>query len=242
LPISKLLSGALIQQNDVYLSQKISALINDQMLSTRTTLGWEVRLVPTENLILVSVPKQTGLSYLQFAYSLNTPGWSVYRDVPYYTGDMWQGNFYIGDSDGRVLVHTGDLDNVSLDGSTYNQISWSVLQSFEDYGNPNYKRIQYIRPVFLAEQPPSYAVEARYDYNLNEALPVPSAAVVTGSLWDSPTALWDLALWGGDFTEIEKAVGGSGLGRSLSIGLNGQSGARTILVRYDLMADQGGLV
>jgi hypothetical protein len=52
--------------------------------------------------------------------------------------------------------------------------------------------------------------------------------------------VWDLALWGGTYLEIEAPVGGSGLGRAIAVAINGSSTTPTILVRYDLMYDTGG--
>lgn len=241
LPMSKLMSGTLIQLDEVYLSRKITPLVNTEMLTTRSTYGWEVKLVPTENLIFVSTPKQASTSYIQFAYSLNTPGWSLYRDFPYFTGETWHGNFYFSDSTGRILIHSGNLDNVSMSGLTSNQISWSMLMSFQGYGqDANFKRAEFIRPVFLAEQIPGYLVEARYDYNLSETFGAPAAGVASGSVWD--TAIWDLSVWGGEFQVIDTPQGAAGLGRVLSIGLSGNSGSKTILIKFDLMFNGGGLL
>lgn len=239
IPLTKLIAGALIQQDDIYISRKITPLINTEMDFQRMVLGWEIKLIPTENLLLVSVPKRTGFQYIQFVQSLNTNGWAVYRDIPYYNGETWQGQFYIATEDGRVLLHSGTVDNTLRDGTLGVAISWSTLSVFSEYGSVGrYKRIQFIRPMFLASGAPSYSIEARYDYNLSEALPAPSISAVAGPLWDS--AIWDLSLWGGQFLEIEKPVGGSGIGRNLAIGLNGLSTENTLLVRYDMMFDEGG--
>lgn len=239
IPLTKLIAGALIQQDDIYISRKITPLINTEMDFQRIVFGWEIKLIPTENLLLVSVPKRTGFQYIQFVQSLNTNGWAVYRDIPYYNGETWQGQFYISTEDGRVLIHDGTVDNTLRDGTLGVAISWSTLSVFAEHGSVGrYKRIQFIRPMFLASAAPSYSLEARYDYDLSEALPAPAISPTTGPLWDS--AIWDLSLWGGQFLEIEKPVGGSGIGRNLAIGLNGLSTQNTLLVRYDLMFDEGG--
>lgn len=242
LPMTKLLSGTLTQQNEVYLSSKITPIINSTMNVSRTQLGWEVRLIPSENLIVITTPKQVGYPWFQFAYSLNTPGWGIYRDMPYYTGDTWQAQFYFADDEGNVYLHSDNVDGTDLAGLNGVAIEWSVLMSFQGHGNDvNYKRIQFIRPIFLAEEAPMYAVEARYDYNLSEALAPPfSASLIVGALWDA--ALWDAGLWSGEFTEVESVVGGTGMGRVLSVGLNGNSAGKTILVKFDIMADTGGLL
>lgn len=240
-PLTRLISGALIQQEDVYLSRKITPLINQQMAAVREDLGWEIKLISTENLLLCSVPDRTGYPDIQFVQALNSKGWAVYRDIPYYTGDTWQGVFYIGTADGRVLTHSGTEDAVDIDGENGIAIEWSAMSVFNEYGEVGrYKITQFIRPVFEAVQPPSYAVEARYDYNLSEVLSPPAASVLIGALWD--TGVWDTSLWGGDLVEIEKPVGGSGIGRNIAVAINGSSSSITILVRYDLMFTTGGLL
>lgn len=242
IPASKLISGALIQQNEVLLTRKITPLINDSMQATLDDLGWEVRLVPTENLILVGTPKRVGVAYTQYVQSINSEGWAIYRDVPYFTGDTWLGQYYIGTSDNRILLHTGNLDNVLLDDpDAAIQISWSGIMGFREPGpTGTFNRTHFIRPVFMAQQAPSYTVEARYDYNLSEALAPPEEAVATGALWD--VAIWDIDLWGGDFQIVQDLKGGSGMGRAIAVALSGQSGSETTLLRFDVMTDGGGLL
>lgn len=239
LPMSKLISGSLVQQDDVYLTRKITPIINDKMRLTLDTLGWEVRLIPTENLISIATPKEVGIDSWQFVQSINSQGWAIYRDIPYFTGDTWHSQFYIGTDDNRVLLHTGDLDNVLLaDPDAATQVEWSGIMNFRDYGPPGtFNRTHFIRPVFMAEQVPSYNVEARYDYNIAEAIAPPDAAAPSGALWD--VAIWDVSLWGGDFQIIDNLRGGAGMGRSIAIAINGRSASKTTLLRFDVMTDGG---
>lgn len=241
-PLSSLIAGILIQQDENLLSKKITPLVNEEMLSTRTQLGWELKLISSENLFMASVPKRTGFPYIQFVQSTNTKGWALYRDIPYFTGVVQNASFYIATTDGRVLLHTGTQDAIDINGNNGVDITWSALSVFQEYGEVGqYKITQFIRPVFLAAKAPSYAVEARYDYDLSEVLPVPSSSSVgSGSLWD--VGVWDTAVWGGDLTEIEKPVGGSGIGRNIAVTINGSSAVTTILARYDLMFTSGGFL
>lgn len=237
-PLTKLIAGALIQQDDIYISRKITPLINEQMDQARTFLGWEIKLIPKDNLLLCSVPKQTGLNYLQFVQSLNTQGWSTFIDIPYNTGEVWVDNFYIGDSTNRVLIYTGNSDNVSLAGTGGIDIQFSVLQTFQEEGLAgNYKRAQFLRPVFIASAAPAYIAEVRYDYNLAEIFGAPSASSVSGALWDF--AIWDTALWSIELATIDQLRGAAGMGRTIAIGINGNVQAETILVRTDLYKDEG---
>lgn len=238
IPLTKLIAGALIQQEDIYVSRKINPLINDQMSASRTTLGWEVRLIPADNLLLISAPKRTGLDYLQFIQSLNTEGWSTFIDIPYLTGDVYLDDFYIGDEDNRVLIYEGNADNVALDGTGATDIEFSLLQTFQEEGQVgNYKRAQFLRPVFIASAAPAYIAEVRYDYNLSELFGAPSASSVSGALWD--TAIWDAALWSVELATADQLRGGNGMGRTIAIGIQGNTQAETILVRTDLHKDEG---
>lgn len=242
LPLSSLMSGQLVQQDQTLLSRKITPLVNLEMVASRETRGWEVKLFSKDNALIISSPKRDAFPFTQFAQSTNNQGWSVWRDIPYLNGEEWHGNFYVAAEDGNVYVLTGNLDAVSLDESTSTEINWSVLQSFQDYDEPGrYHRGQYIRPVFIADKSPNYIMEVRYDYNLSDVFgtAVPGGAA-SGSVWD--VALWDVGVWGGDFVVVDQPQGAQGIGRAMAVGINGSSGAETILVRYDLMFDTGGML
>jgi hypothetical protein len=242
LPMSSLVSGQLVQAEQTYLSRKITPLVNLEMSSTRTTRGWEVKLISKENTLIISTPKREAFPFSQFAQSTNNQGWSIYRDIPYLNGEEWHGNFYIAAANGTAYILQDNLDNVSLNGLTSTLISWSVLQAFSDVGEPGLYHIpQYVRPVFISEQVPAYGVEIHFDYNLSAA----SGSIVpggssSGTLWD--VGIWDLSLWGGDFITADNPQGADGIGRAMAIALNGQSGAETILVRHDLMFTTGNML
>lgn len=234
IPITKLLSGQTVTETNIFVSAKITPLINTQMALSRTTLGWEVKFDPTHTVLIISSPKQASQDYLQFAQSTDTKGWGVYRKLPYITGDSWQGLFYTGDDANRVLVHTGPLDNVLFNSaSSGDQVEWSLLTSFNDLGTPAQNKVaQFIRPTFIAERAPGYSVKAIYDYNLIESTDVPVPATPFGDLWD--IGIWDSAIWGGQFVTTNLLNGGSGMGRSVAIAIKGVSATRTTFVRVDL--------
>src|SRR5690606_26936512 len=202
IPISKLMSGTLVQLQEVQLSRKISPLVNSTMAATRSVLGWEIRLVPSENFLIVATPKREGFDYTQFVYSLNTPAWCVFKDIPYLTGDTWEGEFYFSDADGTVYRYMGSQDNVDIDGENGVAINWSGMLSFQGYGQDgSYKRVHFIRPVFLSDASPDFVIEARYDYNLIEVFGSGASVNTQGSLWDD--ALWDQGFWGGEFNVVD---------------------------------------
>lgn len=232
LPLSKLIAGILIQNQSEYLSRKINPLIVNEMATQRTTMGWEVRLIPDQNLLLISVPTTVN-PYIQFVQSLNTEGWAIYRNIQYNTGDAWDGNFYIADQAGNVNWHTGNTDNGAA-------INWSMLSSYQEYQEiGSYHLIDFIRPVFLGVVQPTYAVLAKYDYDLSEVVATQIAGPSPGPAWD--VSKWDVGLWGGGEIPLTSIRGGGGtMGRAMAIGMIGSSTSDVTLLRFDLMYHSGG--
>jgi hypothetical protein len=243
LPLSKLISGAPVQTNDIYASRNISPLITTEMGVSRTTQGWELRNIPSENVFIVSVPKQTGLAYKQYAMSTHTSGWCVFQDLEYVTGDQWNGTFYIGSASGVVYKMTGHSDKVSLTGTGGNAITFSLITAFSDLGESAlYHQVQLLRPIFRASAVPSYSIAARYDYNTDDYSGTAISATTNAYLWDAANAIWDTALWGADAATIESVTGGTGLGRAVAAVLLGTSTGETLLLRIDLMFTTGGFL
>jgi hypothetical protein len=242
IPISKLMSGQVVIDTSILVSRKITPLINNDMAQSRTMLGWEVKLLPTQSLLMVSTPKLDSFQYIQYVQSIDTRGWALYRDFPFDTGDSWNGVFYVGTSDGRVLIHTGTLDNVTLaDPNSGEEIEWSLLTWYSDLETPAQNKIvQLIRATFTSERVPSYSVLARYDYDLQEAIAIPIPTAPTGDVWD--VALWDSAIWGVGTVTSNALSGGAGMGRSVAIALRGTSSAETILIRFDVAFTFGNIL
>jgi hypothetical protein len=228
------MSGQPIIDTAIFVSRKITPLINTQMRQTREDIGWEIKLLPTQNLLMVSTPKQLGFSYIQFVQSLDTRGWALYRDFPFDTGDTWLGDFYFGTSDNRIIKHTGTLDNVLLsDPDSGTEIEFSLLTVYMDYGlGASNKIVQLVRPTFIAEAQPSYSIQARFDYNLLELIANAPATVPVGDVWD--VGVWDTALWGGEALTFNQLSGAAGIGRAIGVAVRGQASSETTLIRVDI--------
>lgn len=232
IPLTRLLAGQLVQQDASQLSRNISPLIADAMSLTISTRGWEMRNVPSSNAFLVARPAITGFSNLQFCLSTRTQGWTTFEGLPYQTGEVWQGSFYFADSDGYVYLLDGNTDNG-------NAIQFALLTSYQEYEEPGlYHRIQFMRPVFSADGPPTYAVDSRYDYSVEPLTASSSTPGVVGAVWD--TAVWDADYWISEGVVVQSVVGGSGIGRAMAVALTGQADSPCLLIRIDLMFDSAG--
>lgn len=241
LPLSRLLSGALVQDQDTAISKRITPLIQGQLANLIDNLGWEIQLIPSENLLLVSVPMVEGSDNIQFIQSLDKNGWGMYRGLPYYTGNEWDGDFYFTNGDGTVYIHEGYADAVNLANTSSEEVDFSLLTAFQDLTPQGaFKRVHFLRAVFLAQGIPAYDISARYDYQLQEGDPVAAPSTPAGALWDA--AVWDTDVWGGGVVVTQDIRGGADFGRTIAVALRGQTSIKTTLVSMAVIHDGGGLL
>ena len=240
IPLTRLLQGALVQQEDAQLTRNIAPLIADTLFSTRATLGWSMCNVPEHNVFLVTTPKVTGENWLQYCLSTRTQGWTQWESMPINCGEVYLGEFYIGNETDVVYKTDVNQDNIAAAGTGGTDITFNLLTSFQEHGEIGmYHRIMFIRPVFLTGGSPGANLEARYDYDMNAASASDSAATVSGlATWD--VSLWDVAIWGSALVTLERVGSAQGIGRAMAVAMSGSSNTETGLIRIDTLFDTGG--
>ncbi len=223
------------------MSWKIQAFLAAVMRETRTRLGWEVKLHPNLSRVIISTPKLPTSPYLQFVYDVDLEAWSMWENIPILTSEEFLGESYFGSSDVRAWKIEGNMDGVTLADplGSPELIYWKALTAYSDLGAPEqFKRVQFIRPVFISDVSPLVNVRAFYDYNLDRLDDVVSGG---SSLWDS--AIWDESQWQLSIPNTQKTpVGASGLGKVVAVAMSGRSQAETTLVQIGLMWDTGGML
>lgn len=229
------------QETPQYATAKIANLFNAAMQTKATIWGWSMRIHPEDASLIVTVPTSEGFNTEQLAMSLTNRSWSRYRDLPLFSCESWQGKFWMGTQDGRVLVNDGYVDGRTLaDPDAFTPVQWALLTSFQNLGNGRHKQVVVIRPSLLSEAGlVPFSVDARYRYNFGEVGPV-SSSLAGGSLWD--IGLWDTAVWGGEYAPTQKVRGAKGMGPEVAIAIRGQAVSRTSLVGFDLAFRQGGFL
>jgi len=208
--------------------------------------GWSVTFHPSYSNVVVNLPYDIETKrYSQYVFNTTQQAWMVQDGINSLSWCPWQGREYIGTNDGRVLQWTGAFDTVpdAAGSSTYIEqaISFYLLTSFQDLGAPGkWKRLQFIRPIFVATQLPFYQVQARYDFDVEiPQLAAPPSATL-GALWD--VAKWDQAEWGGGLVTTQPTIGARGVGRFVALALSGRADHVCSLVGFDLIGDSGGLL
>jgi hypothetical protein len=250
LPLSRLVTGAALEDSRLYETFKVSNLFNQLMLTRSSLRGWSIRLNPEDNTLLVTVPTYTSQACEQLAMSVPAKSWSRYDSLGIGNGTAWSasgfyssethaGKLYFGTVDGRVLIHDGYVDGVLLsDSSAYTSIQWRVLTGFRNLGNGRQKQVQHLRPIVLSETAqPSYDCQAKYDYDLGELAAVSVGAPGNGS-WG--VGVWDTAVWGDGLAASIGVTGAAGMGSRLAIAMRGAATGRTIIEGWDVAFTQGG--
>jgi hypothetical protein len=241
LPLSKLVVGTPSSDGTQYATAKVANLIS-LLTSTRGGLqGWSLTVHPTDNALVVTVPTLPGQATAQLVMSFaGARPWGQYRGLPMLSAAAWGREMFFGTTDGRVCRNVGYVDDVPLgDPSSFTPVEWSLLSSFQ--GDGRNRQVQMIRPILLSETPsPAVDCVAKYDFDLSEPL-VPDGTGGGGDgTWDAST--WDTTVWGGDASVSQALVGATGMGRKVAVAARGLATGRTVLVGFDVLFTEGGLL
>lgn len=239
IPLTRLMQGALVQQENTQISRNISPLIVSLMLQTQQVNGWEMKNIPVSNCFIVGTPPIEGYPPLQYCLSTRTNGWTTWEDLPYQTGEMYGTEFYFADDDESIWKLTGNTDAANTAGLFGSNIRFTILSSYQDYGETGHYHVgQFIRVVLASVNAPGLAAKVRYDYDASPVTASAPASAFTEPLWN--TAEWDDAVWGGTMTARTFMFGATGIGRAMAVVLAGNSNSETGIIRLDLMFKTGG--
>jgi hypothetical protein len=240
-PLSRLVSGGLIRDPNMFATAKIANLFNVLMTERGHLEGWSLKMHPSDNILVVNIPATPDKVQEQIVMSLANRGWARHRGIPMSCMEAWQGTLYFGTDDSRVCKNDGYTDGAALDGTGAYAIDCSILTAYNNLGSARKKRIHLVKPYFSTEgTPPGYTVQARYDFDLSEVGVVPSTPPVPANSWD--TGLWDTMLWGEGSGIAGGYKGSKGMGTSVAIVLRMTAKSNTTLVGFDTVFDQGGVL
>lgn len=241
-PMSALMSGVTLA--DPYANvtgHKIARLLRADLTTYGDDPGWSIQFVADIGSIMISVPVRDDGTYRQYVYNLSTEGWGLWRDIAMLSSDSWKGALMVGTPDGTVYRMDQTMDGVAANGSGGLPIHWFLLTSYAHLNAPaTFKRCKFVRPNFVAESEPRYAISAHYDYQTDEPAEVSgSPDAPSGAVWD--TGLWGTALWNTSLnTPYNDILGTAGLGRSVAVALVGSSTTQCDLASFDIIWDVGG--
>lgn len=238
--MKELFSGLEISGNFESAVGKLTNVFRTRMATEVNTSGWELLHFPAEGVLVVQSPSRANSTDVELHYCLSTTtsGWAFWRGIPSRTMGVWRNKLYYAKSDGSVWYQLGSRDNVSIASPAGSPVEFSFLCAYSDWEKPGQHKIPgFVRPIFLSESVPEYAVKCSFDYSLLEGTVSGDPAVATGSVWD--VALWDVALWGGTQSYATQA-GVGGVGLAVAVGIKGRAATRLTLAEITGTARIGG--
>lgn len=262
LPLSRMVAGRTLLSPDQYATYKIQFPFTATMADRRSAKGWSILPHPKCAAMLITVPKVAGETSKQFAMSIAKGAWHFWRDLPIFSGEVWNGKFYFGTADGRVCVSEGFVDNVAHDGSIANakEIVFSGFSAFRSLQTAKLKQVQMINPVVLGQLKPNIQAQARYDFDISDITTIDPSAESGIPNPAADTDVWGDAQWADSEADeaggVWDGTGGSeatdaligyvlkkgqvGMGNHVAVAWRGQSGTKLTLVGFDILIEVGG--
>lgn len=241
--LSKLVTGLVAPDRTQYVTAKVSNLFGRLVSDYGSLEGWAIRLHPADNCLIVTYPVASNLPTRQLVMSLGTKGWSLYRDLPIWSCDNFQGQFYFGTYDGRVLINDGYSAGITHTDGFGSPINFGGITAFSNLRSLKQKRVQLIRGNFSSEgRPPVYQVSARYRYDTAEPQGGFAVTAEAGAVWDA--AVWDVDVWPSvnDYSNEQRVVGATGMGPEVALAFSGSTRTRVVLIGFDVIFDEGGIL
>ena len=177
-------------------SSKIITAAKEATQKYKNNYGWEVLYYDDQSLLIVNIPRFNSASvpannnYEQFCMNTNTGAWTQFRDWNAITFTEYDGNLYMGGSDGHVRqAFTGTND----DG---NSILGVVIPAFTGFDMPDRgKQLTYVTVItdYVNKENIGIAGLADFEERAFGNAAIPDQLSGTAAEWD--TAEWDVAPW-----------------------------------------------
>lgn len=244
-PISRILNGMMDQApSEQAVSKRISRTLNRIVASRLYASNWEVHNTPIFQAIWVVIPGVGVNPPIQFVMNSITGAWTRF-DLPINCALSNRDMFYFGTTDGRVCIYGGEsfLDDIKIDGSGGLPVQCSLFSAYNYMGDPGtLKHWKLLRPILQSDQPPSYLIGLRVDFDIASLAgnPAPPSEAQVNPLWD--TALWDGAFWSSEFTVYRPWVGVAALGFCCALQLKVASNDETSFVAIEFVYEKGGAI
>jgi hypothetical protein len=239
--VSKLVNGQFIEQ-DPGPAAKIQSVLNPLVQTYLNSQAWEVLVVPSSNVFLISPPPSDINTYQQYAMNLTTGAWCTFSGMRMRCATVLDGIMYYGTNDGYVYKGLfGNKDNVTISGTGGDLVESDVQCAFNSLGNAGVlKRFSMCRPVFISNDTPSVKLQVNTQYQFNPVAGSPAFTVQSAGVWDTGT--WNNAIWSGANNTYQAFVGATGLGYYGSIRMKVRALSGTVFTSSHMVYDIGGIM
>lgn len=222
-------------------ARAINSALARQFVERPDAYYWEVRLLPSVQLLVINVPTLTTGFETQWAYEVNDRAFATLTGLPMHTVTAFDGNVFFGDLQGNIWQGFYGESDGEVDGAPGRDLEGNVVTSFSPLGDPvQVKRFLMVRPSFVAPQKPGYTAVLNPEWRV--ALPpgAPTYAPIGESLWG--TAKWGQSVWPGAPKSYESWLGAVGQGRYGSLAMRVRGASGTIFAGWQALVEAGGVL
>ena len=231
-PLSKALLTDRSQTN-LAATDKISSLINADVVNYFNNFGWQPIIYPSGNKLIINVPKQTNTTSIQYVMNTQHGAWCKFTGWNANCFEVMNDALYYG-GDGVVIHADTGTDDLGANISGY------VQQAFSFFGAKGIQKIfKMARPIFQSESFIFPGIGMNVDFKVGFKPSISTLTVGVGETWDD--AEWNTSDWAlGDVVSRSwQSITGLGISGGLNISTNFK-GAKTKWIATDVIYETGG--
>ncbi len=232
-PLSKSLMSSRVNAIEM-LTDRIQAVISSYVTSYSSVQGWEAKLFPRENMLVMNIPISPAQSY-QVVMNTISGAWSRFIGWNARTFVLHNEDLYFGSAGGTFKAYSGRTD-------FGNNIEFEAQQSFNYFGaKTQLKQVKMVRPIISSDGNPALLLGINVDYDTTKPSGTPSFTPVNAGLWD--IGIWDNAIWGGGDVIKRDWQTAYGLGYCFSAHISGAMQNTTLRwAATDYVLEAGGVI
>lgn len=220
IPISSIMQMGTVVNDRQKVSNKINSVFPFLAKNYGGNDGWQMKIYPKGQYLLVNVPISPGSTYWQYVVNLQTGAWCRFLNQNGSAWGVYNNGLYFGGTDGTVFqADSGNTDAGAA-------IEFEYRQAYSTYGTPHNKLFNMIQPNITASA--SFILDTDIDVDfLGAPYGNPLQTGDSGAAeWDEPE--WDEPEWGGDVTFANNYSGIGAYGTYGSIRQRGSVGNTSV--------------
>lgn len=204
-PLSKALLTDRSQLN-LAATDKISNLINRDVISYQSNFGWQPLIHPLGNKLIINVPTTEGAQSIQYVMNTTHGAWCRFTGWNAFCWEVLDDKIFFGGVNGVFEADTGTTD----DGD---EITGVVQQAYSYFGSKGLiKKFQMARPIIISEGSIIPAILINVDYQTKRTSASSIQVGSSGTEWD--VGDWDVSDWTSQDNITAKWQSVSGVGTS----------------------------
>lgn len=228
---------------DTGVANRYNEVIGADIRDNGENRGWQILMVPSESVALVTTDRGEYVSGFQYCYSTIPTAWSQFKGMPMRSAEFFDGELFFGTSNGRIgRAFSADSDDQLTDGTPGADVEAELQTSFvaPSDDSMSLKRPQLIMPMFTSTAAPSVKAQVNTEWSAQAALGIPAFTPNQSSLWNQ--GLWNQAVWGGGQRTFLVWLGAEGLGTHMSLRLALKAKPRTLFTSWKIVYEPGGIM